>query len=120
MRELLHPPAHRGPLIAAGALVLSIGGAVVQVRMDWSPAAHFAVAVVLAVTLLWLGLQAPPHGGAPYPHQSVLLVLGLAASAAALARLADVIGEPGDSGAIAATSALLAGLAVFVSARRRS
>lgn len=120
MDELLHPPAHRGPLIASGALVLAVGVALQQVRMDWAPGVQLAIVAVLAATLLWLGLQAPPEGGAPYPHQSVLIVLGLAAFAGSLARLADVlVGTPG-SGSLAWTSAGLAGLAVFCSVRRRS
>lgn len=122
MRELLHPPAHRGPLIAAGALVLSMGVALLQARADWASGTHFAVVLALAAILLWLALQAPPEGGAPYPHQSVLLVLGLAAFAGALVRLVDLIGDPGfpGSGTLVWMSLAESGLAVFVSVRRRS
>ncbi len=120
MRDLLHPPAHRGPLIAAGALVLTIGVALQQVRTDWAAGVQFLIVLVLAVKLLWLGLQAPPEGGAPYPHQSVLIVIGLAASAAALGRLSDLLTESPGSGSFTWISAVLAGLAVFCSVRRRS
>lgn len=122
MRDLLHPPPHRGPLIASGALVLTVGVALLQVRMGWSVGVQLLIAVVLAVTLLWLGLQAPSEGGAPYPHQSVLLVLGLAAFGGVLVRLIDLVGDlrSPSSGTLVWTSLLECGLAVFVSVRRRS
>ena len=121
MHDLLHPPAHRGPLIAAGALVLAVGVALLQVRLDWSAGAQFAIVLALAVGLLWLGLQAPREGNAPYPHQSVLIVLALAASEGALLRFADVLASgPFGAGTVAWTSALLTGLAAAVSARRMS
>ncbi len=121
MHGLLHPPAHRGPLIAAGALVLTVAVALLQVRLDWGAGVQFAIVVALAVALLWLGLQAPPAGAAPYPHQSVLIVLALAASGGALLRLADVLEAfPPGSGTVAWTSAALGALAVPVSVRRQS
>ncbi len=122
MRELLRPPPHRGPLIAAGALVLTVGVALLQVRMDWGAGAHLAVVAALAVVLLWLGLQAPGEGAAPYPHQSVLIVLGLAAFGGTLVRLVDLFADLGSvaSGTLVWTSLLECGAAVYVSARRRS
>ena len=32
--ELLRPPAHRGPLIAAGAVLFTLGIALEEVRLD--------------------------------------------------------------------------------------
>src|SRR4051794_39642741 len=58
IRELLHPPAHRGPVIAAGAVVLSVGVALEQVRLRPGAGAQLLVVAALAVVLLWLGLQA--------------------------------------------------------------
>lgn len=120
MRDLLHPPAHRGPLIAAGALVLSVGVALQQARTDWAAGVQFLIALVLAVKLLWLGLQGPTTGAAPYPHQSVLIVLGLAAAAVALGRLVDLLTDTPSSGTLAWTSLAEGGLAAWVSVRRRS
>ena len=34
MLELLRPPPHRGPLIAAGAVVLATGLALLELRLD--------------------------------------------------------------------------------------
>jgi len=48
MHELLHPPGHRGPVIAAGAVLLTVGVALQQLRMDWSPAVQFLILAVLA------------------------------------------------------------------------
>lgn len=120
MHDLLHPPAHRGPLIASGALVLTVGAALLQVRLDWGAGAHLAVALGLGIVLLWLALQAPSEGGAPYPHQSVLVVLALAAFATVLARLAELLTDAPDAGTLAWASAAEAALAVIAARRRRS
>lgn len=127
MRALLHPPAHRGPLIAAGALVLAMGVALQQLRTSPGAGAQLAVVAALAVALLWLALQRDPspptHAPhAPHAHESVLVVLALVAAGAALLRAADLLsgldGRP--SGAVAWTSACLGALAVYASVRRRS
>ncbi|MEA2127018.1 MAG: hypothetical protein QOI80_3800 [Solirubrobacteraceae bacterium] len=124
MRDLLHPPPHRGPLIAAGALVLTVGVALEQVRITPGAGVQLVVAALLALALLWLALQEPYEGGHPHAHISVLIVLGLLATEATLLRLADVLGadfETGvPSGAIVWTSLALAAKATFVSARRAS
>jgi hypothetical protein len=125
LRELLHPPAHRGPLIAAGAVVLTVGVALEQVRVAPGVGVQLLVAGALAAVLLWLALQARREGGAPPAHQSVLAVCGLLALYVALLRLADVLGaDLGGArlpaGAFLWTSAVEAGVAAYVSVRRRS
>ena len=67
MVELLRPPPHRGPLIAAGAVVLAVGLALAALRLDDELAAvyHLLMLAPLAALLLALGLQAPSEDGAP-------------------------------------------------------
>lgn len=125
MRQLLHPPGHRGPVIAAGGVVLALGVALQQARMtDWAAGPQLLIALALAVVLLWLGLQETLGEAPPPAYASVLLVTGLLASALALVRLAEVLGDPFADDFPAWTfvwiGAALAALAALVSVRRRS
>ena len=122
---LLRPPSHRGPLIAAGAVVLTVGVAVLQNRYsdEWDVGVHFVVAGALAALLLWLGFQNRLEGGAPPAFVSVLLVAGLLALLVALFALADVLGaDIGDiaPGTITWIGAVEAGVAGVAAARRNS
>jgi hypothetical protein len=117
-RELLRPPAHRGPLIAAGAVLVTVGVALEEIRLpDRLPTGvHLAILGVAAGVLLALGLQARPEGGRPPTFQSVLLVAGLGLLAPALLKLADVLGADFDTfpaGAVTWTSLVLAGVALW-------
>jgi hypothetical protein len=124
MHELLHPPAHRGPLIAAGAVVLTVGVALEQVRISPGAGVQLVVLAALALAFLWLALQGRHEGGPPHSHVSVLIVCGLLATAGALLRLADVLGaDLGDgvpSGTLTWTGAALALKAAYVARRRDS
>jgi hypothetical protein len=124
--ELLRPPPHRGPLIAAGAVVLAIGIALTALRLGdrLSPAAHFLILAAAAGVILALGLQAPNEGGRPPAYQSVLLVTGLLLLYPALVRLADTLGADlsGDlpAGTFTWVSLVEAGVALYGARRRRS
>jgi len=124
--ELLRPPPHRGPLIAAGAVVLTVGLALEELRLrsEVGPVVHLLVLAVAAGVVLALGLQAPPEDGRPPAYQSVLLVCGLLLLYPALVRLADVLwgdfedGVP--AGTVTWTALVLSGAALWISVRRRS
>lgn len=123
MRELLRPPPHRGPLIAAGAVVLTVGVAGEQLRVHPGHGWQLAVAGSLAALVLWLAVQAPLDAGRPRAHESALIVSGLALLAIALVRFAEVLGaEFRDllGGPTIWTAALEAGAAAAIAARRRS
>ncbi len=127
MLELLRPPPHRGPLIAAGAVVLAAGLALLELRLgdDLSDFAHFVILALPAALILALGLQAPNEDGRPPAYQSVLLVTGLLLEYAALLRLASLLGAEdflGDfpAGELTWTSLVVSGTAVFAAIHRRS
>ncbi|HEX8102006.1 MAG TPA: hypothetical protein VF533_05315 [Solirubrobacteraceae bacterium] len=125
MRELLRPPAHRGPLIAAGAVVLVVGVLLAQLRVEDTvgDGVHLAYAALLSALLLALGWGARGEGGAPAAYQSVLLVCGLLLLAVALFRLADVLGAGDDgypAGALVWTSAVFGTAALVPGLRLRS
>jgi hypothetical protein len=124
--DLLRPPPHRGPLIAAGAVVLAVGVALFELRFidQLADVTHMLVLGSAAGVILALGLQAPNEEGRPPAYQSVLLVTGLILLEAALLRLADVLGaeDPGDfpAGELTWTLAVVAGVALFAALRRHS
>jgi hypothetical protein len=123
--ELLRPPPHRGPLIAAGAVVLAVGVALEELRLrtELPLGVHLLILALVAGVTLGIGLQAA-EPGRPRAYQSVLLVTGLLALYGALLRLADVLGADfgGDvpAGAFVWTSLLLAGVALWAAVVRRS
>jgi hypothetical protein len=125
--ELLRPPPHRGPLIAAGAVVLATGLALLELRLreELTVFVHFVLLGLPAGLILALGLQAPNEDGRPPAYQSVLLVTGLLLLYAALLRLAAVLGAEdflGDfpAGELTWTSLIVAGAALFAAIHRRS
>ena len=127
IQDLLRPPPHRGPLIAAGAVVLAVGLALAELRLNAEPLApiwHFLVLAFAAGLTLALGLQAPNEGGKPPAYQSVLLVTGLLLLFPALLRLADVLGadlpDGFPAGELTWTALIEAGAALYAGFRRRS
>ncbi len=124
--DLLRPPAHRGPLIAAGAVLVTTGVALEELRLDetLSDGVHLAILGVCAVVILALGIQARKEGGRPPAFQSVLLVCGLLLLIPALLTLADVLGadfSPGyPSGPFLRPSLLLTAAATWPAARCNS
>ena len=112
--ELLRPPAHRGPLIAAGAVLFTAGIALEEQRLDevLPNGIHVLVVAAAAALILGLGLQARLEGGSPAAYQSVLLVSGLLLLEGALLELANLLGADFDGdlpvGALVWTSLLSA------------
>ena len=77
--ELLRPPAHRGPVIASGAVLFTAGLLLEEQRLDDRLPNGVHLVLVAAATALLLGvaLLSPLEGGRPTASQSVLLVCGL-------------------------------------------
>ena len=111
--ELLRPPAHRGPLIAAGAVVFTVGIALEELRLDEQlpDAVHMLILALAAGLMVGIGLQAALEDGRPPAYQSVLLVCGLLLLAAMLLELSDLLGAHFErrppAGALTWTSAVL-------------
>jgi len=124
--ELLRPPAHRGPLIAAGAVLFTAGIALEEVRLEEElpKVVHVLILALAAALILGLGLQARLEGGRPAAYQSVLLVAGLLLLEGALLQLADLLGaefsDAFPAGAFVWTSLLLCGAALYPAVRRNS
>jgi hypothetical protein len=122
--DLLRPPPHRGPLIAAGAVLVTLGIALEEVRLDLKlpTGVHLVILAVAAGAIYALGVQVVQQGR-PYAFQSVLLVCGLLLLFPALLTLADVLGADFDefpAGALVWTSLLFAGAALYPAIARGS
>jgi peptidoglycan/LPS O-acetylase OafA/YrhL len=123
LRELLRPPPHRGPLIAAGAVVLAVGVALEEVRLaDTVPdVVHMLVLLLVGGLIFWLGAQAPNEGGEPPAYQSILLVTGAVLLYAGLLITVEVLGaDPTGAGALLWTSAVTAALVLWPAFERNS
>src|SRR3954451_11934063 len=125
LRELLRPPPHRGPLIAAGAVALGVAVTLAMLRLrDRRPdVLHRLVLLLVGGLIFWLGAQAPNEGGEPPAYQSVLLVTGAFLVYAGLLTTAGVLGADfGDvpSGALLWTSAVLGALLLWPAFERNS
>lgn len=141
--ERLRPPREQGHLVAAGAVALATGAALVDARMvNWSSGAKLLVMGLAAALLLTLALLARDEcsgggavtgqpiardrhdglGGRPSPHRSVLLVAGLILLNLALFLLARVLGANASLGAGAAfwTLAVTAACAGYLAWRTNS
>jgi hypothetical protein len=123
--ELLRPPPHRGPLIAAGAVLLTLGLGLVELRLGGSIAVGLQLLflAVASAALLGLGVQAPTEEGRPPAYQSVLLVCGLLVLYPALLRLSKVLGAgPGQltTGAVVWTGAVMTVVSAAIAARCRA
>ena len=122
--DLLRPPPHRGPLIAAGAVLVTLGIALEEVRLDdkLPTGVHLLILAVASGAIYALGVQVVQQGR-PYAFQSVLLVCGLLLLFPALLTLADVLGADFDefpAGAVVWTSLLYAGAALYPAVARGS
>ena len=93
MLELLRPPPHRGPLIAAGAVVLAAGLVLGMLRLQDALAPVPSWSRGRRPDARARAGQAPSEEGRPPAYQSVLLVTGLLLLWIALWWLADLLGR---------------------------
>jgi hypothetical protein len=90
----LTPHPHRGDLIAAGAVPLTLGVLLMNVRLDatWGTGVFLVLDALACGLVLGMGLLAPLEGERPRSYQQVLLLSGLLLGFVTLVRLAQVLG----------------------------
>jgi hypothetical protein len=123
LRDLLRPPPHRGPLIAAGGVSLAVGVALTVLRLqDTLPIGiDAALLLVPGALLFWLGSQAPNEDGKPPAYQSVLLCTGLPlVYGGLLVALGGTLDEVPSSWVLAIVSFAVGGLALWPAFARNS
>jgi hypothetical protein len=124
LRAALTPHPHRGDLIAAGAVPLTVGVVLVNTRLDaqWGTGIFLVLTALACGLVLGMGVLAPLEDERPRAYQQVLLLAGLVLLLIALMRLAQVLGvddplsSSGSASWIFGTLALVA--AWLVEARR--
>jgi len=89
----LRPHPHRGDVIAAGAVPLSLATILIDLRMtQWSPGSRFVVVGAISSLILAMGWLAELERETPRAYHSTLLVAGLLPLVLALALLAEMLG----------------------------
>lgn len=93
----LTPHPHRGDLIAAGALPLTVGVLLVNVRLDarWGNGVLLVLTALACALVLGMGVLSPLEGERPRAYQQVLLLAGLLLGFVVLLRIARVLGVHG-------------------------
>src|SRR4051794_13189899 len=93
--DLLRPHPHRGDLIAAGCVPLTVAVVLLNVRMDrtWGDGIHLVITGLACALVLGMGLLARRENEHPRAYQTVLLLAGLTLLAVTLFRLAQVLGS---------------------------
>jgi hypothetical protein len=110
VRAALTPHPHRGDLIAAGAVPLTLGVLLVNVRLDasWGTGIFLVLDGLACALVLGMGLLAPHEGEQPRSYQQVLLLAGLLLGFVALLRLAQVLGADSPLSSAGSTTWILA------------
>lgn len=125
LAELLRPHPHRGDLIAAGAVPLTVALLLINVRLDasWGTGIFLVLTGVACAAVLAMGALAPLEDERPRSYQVVLQLCGLALLFVALLRLAQVLGadQPLDSdGTVFWMLTVVALAAAWLARERRS
>jgi hypothetical protein len=121
----VRPHPHRGDLIAAAAVPLTVGVLMVEVRFNgvWGRGVLFVLALLATALVLGMGLLAPLEEARPRAYQTVLLVAGLTLLAFTIFQLARVLGEDSPlsaSGTVTWMTTLFAAVAAVAAWDRRS
>jgi hypothetical protein len=125
LRELLRPPSHRGPLIAAGSVALATGVMVTELRLrdEFPLGLHAAILLAIGALVFWLGAQAKNEDGVPPAYQSVLLATGLPVLYAGCLVLSAALGanfDPLSEGALLWASVFVGIIALWPALERNS
>lgn len=100
MLAVLRPHPHRGDVVAAGAVLLTLFTVMVNLRMagDWSKGVMLVVTAVLALLVIAMVFQPGSGDETPRPYESVLYVASFLLLLLTLVNLARVFGSHGGSG----------------------
>src|SRR3954451_20974427 len=99
---VLRPHPHRGDIVAAGVVMLTLFILLVTFRMagDWASGTRLIVSGVAAALVIAMIFQPGSGDETPRPYESVLYVASFVLLLITLGNLADVLGSHGGSRAI--------------------
>ena len=91
---MLRPEPHRGDVVAAGVVVLTVLVTMINVRFDgtWGQGVHFVYSAFAAGFVIAMAALSVQEGDRPRAYQSTLFVASFALALLALIRLADILG----------------------------
>ena len=120
--ELLRPHPHRGDVVAAGTVVLTLFTAVTIARFgaDWSDGARLLLALAVGLPVLAMAFQSDAGDELPRPYESVLHVCAFVLAVLILVNLADVLGAEGGSGSTTWVGLLLVAFCLYFARNRNS
>ena len=122
MLAALRPHPHRGDIVAAGVVVLTVFTTLVNLRFssDWSTTAHFFFTLAFAAPVIAMAFQADAGDDTPRSYESILHVAAFILLVQTLGTLESLIGI--DNGGFNGTwvSALLVAFCVWFVRNRNS
>ncbi len=121
--ERLRPHPHRGDVVAAGVVPLSLAAVVINFRMvQWPLGVRFAIVSLTTAVLLSIAWLAQREHESPRAYHSVLLIAALLPLLLVLILLAEVLGasRPPGTGGVGWTFAAEAAVAAAAARRANS
>lgn len=122
MLARLRPHPHRGDVVAAGVVVLTLFAVVTDVRFatEWSDPTRLLFVAAVAAPVLAMAIQAGAGDAVPRPYEAVLLVASFLLVLLVLGELSRALGGGGGSGTVTWVGALLAAWCAWLARRRNS
>lgn len=123
MLALLRPHPHRGDVVAAGVVVLTLFAVITDARFaaEWSDVVRLLFAGVIAAAVVTMAVQAGAGDETPRPYGAVLHVASFVLAVLALGELAAVLGADGlSAGTVVWVGILLAAYALWLARARNS
>lgn len=121
MLAVLRPHPHRGDIVAAGAVVLTVFVVLVNGRFggEWSDLARLLFTLVFAVAVIAMAVQADAGDDVPRPYESILFVTAFLHLLLVLGNLAAVLDGDGP-GTVVWAGILLGGFALWLARAHNS
>src|SRR5689334_6543081 len=118
----LRPHPHRGDIVAAGVVVMTVFTYLVNLRFasDWSTSGHFFFSLAITAPIVTMAFLADAGDATPRPYESILYVCDFLLSVLTLSFLADLIGIDNSSFNVAWVGLLLIGICLFYARGRNS
>jgi hypothetical protein len=122
MLALLRPHPHRGDVVAAGTVVLTLFVQLVTFRFggEWDAGVRLLFTAVLAAPVLIMAFQADAGDELPRPYEAVLYVASFVLLLSTLVNLADVLGSEGGAGTVVWVGLLVMAYCLWFARRRNS
>lgn len=122
MLAALRPHPHRGDIVAAGVVVLTLFTVLVNARFagDWAVGVRLLVTLAAALPVVAMAVQAQSGDAVPRAYESILHVASFVLVVLSLGLLADLLGAEGGSGSTTWVGTLVALYALWFARERNS